>query len=265
MVSSTSPSAVAPPLPPTLSVPGSVSPLCACTASQASLSSLCGLPLQSSSALPHGPPVCLFCFDVDGARRARPYGRRARPRGRPASTAGFASPQIRRRREPYSCHHQPPGFFVWVDVLGWLRSGLNRAGRSSILCVLRTVEPGGRQVFWLKMATVRDAAVLRGVMGGRVVADSPELRVHFVHHDLYSARTSVFYDAWSPRHGMEIGNRPGYRASLFDRLALPDPGSRPASLPAPEDPGHRFLHEAPEPEPQPVTDEDRRRRRTRRR
>ncbi|KJA22874.1 hypothetical protein HYPSUDRAFT_201711 [Hypholoma sublateritium FD-334 SS-4] len=158
-----------------------------------------------------------------------------------------------------------PDFFVWVDVLGWLRSGLNRAGRSSILRVLRTVEPGGRQVFWLKMATVRDAAVLRGVMGGRVVADSPELRVHFVHHDLYSARASVFYDAWSPRHGMEIGNRPGYRASLFDRLALPDPGSRPASLPAPEDPGHRFLHEAPEPAPQPVTDEDRRRRRARRR
>lgn len=83
-----------------------------------------------------------------------------------------------------------PDYFVWVDVLGWLRSGLNHAGRSSILRILRSVEPGGQQVFWLKMASIRDAAVLRGVLGGCVVADSPELRVQFVHHDLYSARVS---------------------------------------------------------------------------
>lgn len=162
-----------------------------------------------------------------------------------------------------------PGYYVWVDVLGWLRSGLNRAGRSSILRVLRTVEPGGRQVFWLKMATVRDAAVLRGVMGDRVVADSPELRVHFVHHDLYSARASVFYDAWSPRFGMEIGNRPGYRASIFDRLALPSPESRPPDLPPPEEPSAGFIHDAPEPEPDSASaslpEDSRRRRRARRR
>ncbi len=137
-----------------------------------------------------------------------------------------------------------PDYFVWFDVLNWLRTGLNRAGRSSVRRILRSVEPSGEQVFWLRMASVRDAATLRGVLADRVVAGSPPLHVHFVHSDLYSSRSSAFRDAWSPQHGMEMRNRPGIPPPLWDRLALPPPDLRPASLPEPIEPSADFLHEA---------------------
>ena len=123
-----------------------------------------------------------------------------------------------------------PLYYVWSDVLRWLRSGLPSIRRPRITRVLRTIEDG-YQVFWVVLKTVTEAAALRGLLSERVIDDSPALRVVFADPGDYSSRASVFRDAWSPKFGMELDNRPKTEVSIYDRLALPDPRCRSFLLP----------------------------------
>ncbi|KAF8176555.1 hypothetical protein BJ912DRAFT_1063872 [Pholiota molesta] len=123
-----------------------------------------------------------------------------------------------------------PVYYLWIDVLSWLRDALTLVNRPRIDRVLRTLEDG-YQVFWIKMRTPTDASTLRGLLAGRRVSDSPFLRVDFVDGNVYSSRCTLYRDAWSPSHGMELENRLEYRPTALDRMKVVPLEHRPASMP----------------------------------
>jgi hypothetical protein len=86
-------------------------------------------------------------------------------------------------------------------------------------------------VYWIVLATVTEAATLRGLLSARRAADSPALRVDFVHGNVYSDRASRFRDAWSPRYGMELENKPKARQTLLDRMDMATAVDRPPGVP----------------------------------
>ncbi|KAF9470058.1 hypothetical protein BDN70DRAFT_940125 [Pholiota conissans] len=55
-----------------------------------------------------------------------------------------------------------PVYFLWINVLEWLRSALPLVSRPRVDRVLRTLEDG-HQVFWVKLRTITEAAALRGL------------------------------------------------------------------------------------------------------